>query len=163
MAIRNMASLGLTELQEPGSFNDYKVKMAVITQRVYSANDSFALCLFVWGVGWQLYSPLDTVEMINAATGWDMTLDEYVAVGERRINMMRAFNMREGFTRQDDQMKKKFFEPLKGTGPTAGVYMTRDQFEHAKDVYYELNGWDQITGNPTPEKLASLGLEWIQA
>ena len=163
MAIRNMASLGLTELQEPGSFNDYKVKMAAITQRVYSANDSFALCLFVWGVGWQLYSPLDAVEMINAATGWDMTLDEYVAVGERRINMMRVFNMREGFTRKDDQMKKKFFEPLKGTGPTAGVYMTREQFEHSKDEYYKLNGWDQTTGNPTPAKLASLGLEWIQA
>jgi aldehyde:ferredoxin oxidoreductase len=163
MAIRNMASLGLTELQEPGSFNDYKTKMAAITQRVYSANDCFALCLFVWGVGWQLYSPLEAVEMINAATGWDMTLDEYMAVGERRINMMRAFNMREGFTRKDDQMKKKFFEPLKGTGPTAGVYMTRDQLEHAKDEYYRLNGWDQATGNPTPEKLASLGLEWIQA
>jgi aldehyde:ferredoxin oxidoreductase len=119
MAQRNMASLGLTELQEPGSFNDYKTKMAAITQRVYSASDSFALCLFVWGLGWQLYSPLDAVEMINAATGWDMTLDEYVAVGERRINMMRAFNQREGFTRKDDEMKKKFFEPLKGTGPTA--------------------------------------------
>jgi aldehyde:ferredoxin oxidoreductase len=162
MAIRNMASIGLTELQEPGSFNDYKVKMTAVTQRVYSACDSFALCLFVWGVGWQLYSPLETVEMLNAATGWDMTLDEYLTVGERRINMMRAFNEREGFTREDDQMKKKFFEPLKGSGPTAGVYMTREQLEHAKDVYYQLNGWDQTTGNPTPEKLAALGLEWIQ-
>jgi len=162
MAMRNMASLGLTEFQEPGSFNDYKTKMAAITQRVYSSYDSFALCLFVWGVGWQLYSPLDAVEMINAAAGWDMTLDEFVAVGERRINMMRAFNMREGFTRKDDEMKKKFFEPLKGTGPTAGVYMTREQFEHSKDEYYRLNGWDQVTGNPTPKKLASLGLEWIQ-
>ncbi len=162
MAVRNMASIGLTEFQEPGSFNDYKTKMAAITQRVYSSYDSFALCLFVWGVGWQLYSPLDAVEMINAATGWDMTLDEFVAVGERRINMMRAFNMREGFTRADDDMKKKFFEPLKGTGPTVGVYMTREQFEHSKDEYYRLNGWDQVTGNPTPAKLASLGLEWVQ-
>jgi aldehyde:ferredoxin oxidoreductase len=162
MAQRNMAMLGLTELQEPGSINNYKVRMAAVTQRVYSALDSFALCLFVYGVGWQLYSPQDTVEIINAATGWDMTLDEFVTVGERRINMMRAFNMREGFTRKDDDMKKKFFEPLRGTGPTAGVYMTREQFEGMKDEYYRLNGWDPVTGNPTPEKLASLGLEWVQ-
>ena len=161
MAIRNMAQLGLTELQEPGSFNEYKVKMASITQRVYSAMDSFALCLFVWGVGWQLYGPQDTVDMINAATGWDMDVQELVTVGERRINLMRAFNMREGFTRRDDEMKKKFFEPLKGTGPTAGVFMTREDFERLKDEYYRLNGWDVATGNPTPEKLKALGLEWV--
>ena len=160
MAIRNMAQLGLTELQEPGSLNEYKMKMASVTQRVYSAMDSYALCLFVWGVGWQLYGPQDTVDMLNAATGWDMDVEELVTVGERRINMMRAFNMREGFTRKDDEMKKKFFEPLRGTGPTAGVYMTREEFERMKDEYYRLNGWNVASGNPTPEKLKSLGLEW---
>jgi aldehyde:ferredoxin oxidoreductase len=162
MAQRNMAQLGLTEEQEPGSINNYKVRMAATTQRVYSANDSFGLCLFVWGVGWQLYSPQETVDMINAAAGWDLTLDEFLTVGERRINMMRAFNMREGLTRKDDNMQKKFFEPLKGTGPTAGVYMTREQFEQMKDEYYLLNGWNLITGNPSLEKLTALGLDWIQ-
>ncbi len=161
MAIRNMAQLGLTELQEPGSLNAYKMKMASVTQRVYSAMDCFALCLFVWGVGWQLYSPQDTVDMLNSATGWDMDIKELVTVGERRINMMRAFNMREGFTRQDDEMKKKFFEPLRGTGPTAGVYMTREEFESMKDEYYRQMDWDVASGNPSPEKLKSLGLEWI--
>jgi aldehyde:ferredoxin oxidoreductase len=38
--------------------------------------------------------------------------------------------------------------------------MTREQFEHMKDEYYRLNGWDPVTGNPTSEKMVSLGLEF---
>jgi aldehyde:ferredoxin oxidoreductase len=161
MAQRNMAQLGLTELQPPGSITAEKVRMAYTTQKVFSALDSFALCMFVYGVGWQLYSPLETVEMINYATGWDMTLDEFLQIGERRINMMRAFNAREGFTREQDNLTKKFFIPLKGTGPTAGVYYKPEEFEFMKDTYYKLAEWDMTTGNPTPAKLSALGLDWL--
>lgn len=161
MAQRNMAQLGLTTLQAPGSITEEKVRMAYTTQKVFSALDSFALCMFVFGVGWQLYSPLETVEMINLATGWDMTLDEFIQVGERRINMMRAFNAREGFTAEDDKLTKKFFQPLKGTGPTAGVYYKPEEFDFMKQTYYHLAGWDPDTGNPSREKLSSLGLDWI--
>ena len=132
------------------------------TQQVYSALDTYSLCSFVYGVGWQLYGPEETVEMLRAATGWDMTLDEFLQVGERRINMMRAFNAREGLTRENDTLQKKFFKPLQGTGPNAGVHYTPEQFEHMKDAYYSYAGWDPATGNPTPEKLAALGLEWIE-
>jgi aldehyde:ferredoxin oxidoreductase len=161
MAIRNMAQLGLTELQEPGSITAEKVRMAYTTQKVFSALDSFSLCSFVYGVGWQLYSPQETVEMLNAATGWDMTLDEFLKLGERRINMMRAFNAREGFTSQDDKLQKKYFEPLKGSGPTAGRYFKPGEFEFMKDTYYKLADLDAVSGAPSEEKLAALGLDWI--
>ncbi len=162
MAQRNMAQLGLTSLQPPGSITAEKVRMAYTTQKVFSAQDTFALCSFVYGVGWQLYSPLETVAMLNAATGWDMTLDEFLEVGERRLNMMRAFNAREGFSKDDDQLTGKFFQPLKGSGPTAGVYYKPEEFEFMKETYYKLAGWDHKTGNPNKEKLASLGLDWIE-
>jgi len=163
MAIRNMAMLGLTELQQPGSITAEKVRMAYTTQKVYSAMDSFCLCSFVFGVGWQLYSPEEVVEMLNAATGWDMTLDEYLAVGERRFNMMRVFNAREGFTSQDDKLQKKYFIPLEGSGPTAGVYFKPGEFEFMKETYYKLADFDPQTGAPKKEKLAALGLEWAVA
>jgi len=161
MAKRNMAQLGLTNLQEPGTFNAEKIKMAYTTQKVFSAIDSLALCDFVWGVGWQLYSPEETVEMLNVATGWDITLDEYLKLGERRINMMRAFNARDGFTSKDDKLQKKYYKPLEGTGPTAGVHFKPEEFEQMKEEYYQLAGWNLTSGNPGKEKLASLGLEWI--
>ena len=75
--------------------------------------------------------------------------------------MLRAFNARLGFTRQDDTLPKKFFKPLQGTGPTAGVALQEDELERVKDVYYRLAGWDATTGNPTPQKLEELQLGWI--
>ncbi len=161
-ARKNLAELGFTQMQPPGSITEEKIRFLVKTQQAYSAYDSFSLCSFVFGIGWQLYGPEQTVEVLRAATGWDMTLDEFLQVGERRINMMRAFNAREGLTRENDTLQKKFFEPLKGTGPTAGVHYTPEQFEWMKDTYYRYAGWDPVTGNPTREKLASLGLEWVE-
>lgn len=162
LAMPRLNVLGLTALQPAGSLTDEKVRFLVTTQKVYAAMDTYALCSFVYGVGWQLYGPDETVEMLRAATGWDITLNELLEVGERRINMMRAFNAREGFTREKDALPIKFFMPLKGDGPTAGVHYTHEQIEHAKDVYYRLCGWDPGTGNPTPQKLAALGLDWIE-
>lgn len=162
LAIERMKELGLTKFVEPDSLDPEKVRMMATTQKVFSANDSFCLCSFVWGVGWTLYGPIEAVEMINAATGWDMTLEEYLKVGERRINMMRAFNAREGLNRENDRLTKKFFKPLQGSGPNAGFAFTPQQIESLKEAYYRFNGWDVATGNPTRQKLEQLGLEWAQ-
>ncbi len=79
--------------------------------------------------------------MIKAVTGWDVTMDELMAVGARRLNMMRMFNAREGFDRKQDKLPKKFFKALKGTGPTAGIALTHEEMEAALDEYYRLAGW----------------------
>ena len=160
-SIERMAELGLTDLQPYGSFNDEKARMIAVTQRAFSVLDSFNLCSFVWGVGFQLYGPIDIKDMLNAATGWDMSLEEVLQVGERRINMMRAFNSAAGFTREEDMLSKKLFRPLQGAGPTSGEMFDRTQFEKVKDAYYRHTGWDIASGNPAGEKLAQLGLEWI--
>jgi len=162
MATRNMAQLGLTEFQTPGSITPYKAKMVAATQKIYSAADTYCLCSFVWGVGWQLYSPEQIAEMLSYATGWDVTLEEVLRVGERRINMMRAFNMREGFDRSNDTIPSKFYKPLEGPGPNTSVHYEPAEFEHLLDDYYRAMEWDPRTGNPTPEKLAALGLDWVK-
>jgi aldehyde:ferredoxin oxidoreductase len=50
---------------------------------------------------------------------------------------------------------------LQGTGPTAGVYYSIDEFEHLKDEYYRLMGWNIDDGNPTEKKFSELGIEWV--
>ena len=47
--------------------------------------------------------------MVRAVTGWDVTVEELLIVGERRLNMMRAFNAREGINRKQDMLTEKFF------------------------------------------------------
>ena len=156
----------LAELGEFGNLDlrdlgDEKVQFAYRTQCFYSALDTLGLCQFVWGPSWQLYGPKETVELVHAGTGWDATMQELLEVGERRIHLLRAFNAREGIGKNADVLPKKLYEPLSGKGPTAGVAMTTEEFERARAVYYGLAGCDADTGYPTPEKLRSLGLEWL--
>jgi aldehyde:ferredoxin oxidoreductase len=99
------------------------------------------------------------VELVRAATGWDVTLDELMAVGKRRLNLMRTFNAREGFDRKQDKLPKKFYKALKGEGPTAGIALTHEEIESALDGYYKLAGWT-ANGVPTRAGLKQLEIEW---
>ncbi|HEV2055405.1 MAG TPA: aldehyde ferredoxin oxidoreductase family protein, partial [Methylomirabilota bacterium] len=149
------ASLPLTDL------SDAKVRFAFRSQCFYSALDTLGLCQFVWGPSWQLYGPSETVELVRSGTGWQATMEELLEIGERKINLMRAFNAREGMGKAADVLPKKLFQPLVGKGPTAGVALTTEEFDHARESYYRLAGWDPATGYPTPAKLRSLGLDWL--
>jgi aldehyde:ferredoxin oxidoreductase len=74
--------------------------------------------------------------------------------------MMRAFNAREGFDRQDDVLPEKLFKPLKG-GVSDGWALDREEVGAALEKYYEICGWDVNTGNPTRAKLDELDLAWV--
>ena len=157
-----LKDIGVPQTIKPFSLGDDKITFALQSQRFYSALDSADLCQFVWGPAWTLYGPAETVDMIKAVTGWsDFTLEEFMTVGERRLNMQRVFNAREGLSRADDKLPKKFFKVLAGTGPTANVALTQDELSQAQDTYYQMSGWDNVTGNPTPETLKRLELDWV--
>ncbi len=82
--------------------------------------------------------------------------------------MERAINAREGFSRNDDQAPPRWLkEPLEGAGKKLSFqdfYRTRDLDEQGYnqllDEYFHERGWDKQTGNPTEEKLSSLGLKF---
>jgi len=74
--------------------------------------------------------------------------------------MMRFFNSREGFTREDDTLPERLFKPLPD-GPSEGVALNREDFEKAKDLYYKFAGWDRNTGNPKDSTLKKLSLDWL--
>ena len=153
--------LGFDSPLELDSLGPDKVRFALKTQQFYSFLDTASLCQFVWGPAWSLYGPQETVDFVRAVTGWaDFDVDELMEIGERRLNMLRAFNAREGIGRREDRLPAKFFRPLTGTGPTAGVALDPAAIEGALDEYYRLAGWDGRTGNPTPDTLTRLGLEW---
>ncbi len=158
--LERLATLGLADPQPPRVLNEAKIRFAYETQKFYSFLDTADLCQFVFGPSWQLYGPEELVALMRAVTGWDVTLEEAMRVGERRLNMLRAFNAREGAGRDQDTLPKRLFEPLKG-GKTEGLSVDRAEWEAALTRYYEMAGWDPQTGMPTREKLAALGLEWI--
>lgn len=154
-----LALLGMPERLAPMSLGPEKVKFAYLTEVFYSMLDSVELCQFVWGPGWTLYGPQETANMVSAVTGWNVSVDELMAVGARRLNLFRTFNAREGFDRKQDKLPKKFFKALQGEGPTAGIALSHEEIEAALDEYYRLAGWTN-DGKPTKEALQKLDLAW---
>jgi aldehyde:ferredoxin oxidoreductase len=158
-----LKQLGIDHTIAPRSLGPDKVSFALKTQHFYSFLDSADLCQFVWGPAWTLYGPAETVGLVQAITGWnDFSMEELMTVGERRLNLLRLFNAREGLSRKDDKLPKKFFKALQGTGPTANVTLSPDELNQAQDLYFELSGWDKASGNPTPETMKRLQLDWVQ-
>jgi aldehyde:ferredoxin oxidoreductase len=151
--------IGLGSPQPAYSLTEEKVRFGYETEVFYSMMDSAELCQFVYGPTWTLYGPNETLEMMKAVTGWDLTIDELMEVGRRRLNLFRVFNAREGFGRKDDKLPKKFFKQLAGTGPTAGFALTHEEVDNAITHYYKLAGWTP-DGVPTPETLKKHDVEW---
>jgi aldehyde:ferredoxin oxidoreductase len=158
---KRLQDLKLFHPQEATVLNREKVEYALHTQYAYSAQDTVSVCNFVYGPAWQLMGPAELAEMVSAVTGWEVTVDELMEVGRRRLNMLRAFNAREGITRDADTLPKRMFdEPLQG-GASDGLYVDRAEFDAALEAYYEMNEWDPATGNPTRETLEGLGIGWV--
>jgi aldehyde:ferredoxin oxidoreductase len=159
--LERMAEIGLTNPMSDRVLNREKVKMALTTELDYCFIDSAQLCQFVYGPAWQVFGPKDQAELMRATTGWDWTVEDILKIGERRLNMLRAFNAREGVGREADTLPKRIYdEPLKG-GASDGVSVTRQEVEDALDIYYEMCGWDVATGKPTRARLEQLGLGWM--
>jgi aldehyde:ferredoxin oxidoreductase len=156
-----LAQIGLHEPMHPRLMNEEKVKFALRTQWSYSALDSVNLCQFVYGPTWQLYHMQQMADTVNAVTGWDVTVDELQELGERRLNMLRAFNAREGLGKEYDTLPDKMFEKALVGGKSDGRKLDRAEWLAHRDVYYRMAGWDAESGNPTAETLARLGLAWV--
>ncbi len=155
-----MAELGLLNPQSNKVLNTEKVRFAVYTQRFYSLLNTVGVCQFVWGPAWQLYGPGQLVDMVRAVTGWNVSLWELMKAGERSLNMMRAFNAREGFTSAEDKLSPKLFQPLLTGGRSDGIAVTEEEMAAALQVYYAMCGWDG-EGRPSRAKLEELGLDWV--
>ncbi|MFH2102992.1 MAG: aldehyde ferredoxin oxidoreductase family protein [Chloroflexota bacterium] len=156
-----LKAIGLGQPQPVYSLTPEKVRFAYLGELFYSMMDSAELCQFVFGPTWTLYGPNETVKMFRAVTGWDITIDELMNVGARRLNLMRIFNLREGLTRKDDNLPKKFYQPLKGSGPTAGFSISSEELESALDEYYKLAGWSKA-GVPEASTLDKLEIGWAK-
>ena len=154
-----LAELDLLDPQPEGSLGAEKVRYALYTQYLYSCMDTVNVCQFVWGPAWQLYGPGQLAEAVQAVTGWSVSLWELLKVGERRLNLLRAFNAREGVGAEADTVPPKLLIPLRD-GASDGVAVTAQEVEQAKAIYYQMAGWD-ADGRPTRAKLEELGLGWV--
>ncbi len=147
--------LGIYDPMPANELSTRKVNLFAQLHRWRNLQDSASYCYFVPWTYQQI------VELLNAATGWNTTVEELMLVGERAITLGRAFNVREGFTPADDRLPKRFFSPpLKGNLAEKQQAVDPARMEEMVHTYYYLMGWDQETGVPTRPTLERLGLDW---
>jgi aldehyde:ferredoxin oxidoreductase len=155
---KSAAALGITVAQPPRLLNAEKMKHFYILERWGSLEKAVGYCFF--GPSPRSFiHPDDVLLSLNAATGWNLSMDDALQIGERATNMARIFNLREGFSRKDDTLPERIFQGLEN-GPLQGLGLPREEFEQALTILYALKGWDAETGVPTRERLESLSLGW---
>jgi aldehyde:ferredoxin oxidoreductase len=141
---------------------DGKAEVAKWSQDYWVVIDSLLICKWVAALWSNPIGPVSVTllnEIANAVTSWNMPIKEMIEVGERGYNIERAFNIREGLTRDDDDIPSRFEEPLL-EGNSAGGTFTRKDLNRMLDEYYSLREWDK-QGIPTRKKLKKLDLEFV--
>ena len=129
-----------------------KAANVAVHQNWRTVFNSLVMCVFA------NLSPETVLELVNAANGWDCTLETLLQAGERGWNLKRVINNRLGLRRANDKLPEALLAPY-ADGGAAGYTIP---FEEMLSAYYDARGWDAETGYPTQDKLAELGLEWTQ-
>ncbi len=91
--------------------------------------------------------------MLNMATGWELSVDDLLPLGERIFNIKRALDCRLGLTASDDHLPGIVLRPLEG-----GTEGHVPDMEKLLADYYQYRGWDPNTGRPQAEKLRALDM-----
>ncbi|MFC2039058.1 aldehyde ferredoxin oxidoreductase family protein [Chloroflexota bacterium] len=97
------------------------------------------------------------VNMVNAATGWNLTVDGAIASTEREVNLFRAFNIRHGVS-VEVEAPSTLYSSVPEDGPAKGRDI-KPHWNHMLDEYYKHMGWDRKSGRPLLDTLKKLGLD----
>jgi aldehyde:ferredoxin oxidoreductase len=145
----------------------------------YAATDAVGLCSFATTARYGV-TPELLARMLSAATGIDFFESESLLLAGRRIvNLEKAFNVREGATREHDCLPHRLMnEVLPQTSakdddrskaapdrpsPVKESINSRAYLDRMLDEYYELHGWEKTTGLPRCKTLGDLDLGDVAA
>ena len=117
--------------------------------------DSLIWCKFLRKAFNDFYQ--ESAQVYTMITGWEMSPDELKQAGERINNLKKLFNIREGWSRQDDTLPPRSLQEKLPTGVVAGVGLTQEELDYMIAGYYRARGWNE-DGSVPNAKLADLGL-----
>jgi len=137
-----------------------KVRNFKALMTIWSAADALDFCIFAVAPT-RVLTLEQMAQMLAAVTGWRTSSYEIMRFGERRLHLMRLYNLREGLTAADDTLPDRFFDDPIPSGPWAGQRLDRAQFTTAIRTYYRMMGWDEA-GVPHYETLLDHHLAWAQ-
>ena len=124
-----------------------QAEMVVELEDFYAVVDSLILCRFLClpTIGPVLWDELRAI--YTAVTGLEVKAEEFRAIGAKINDLVRCFNVKEGISREDDRLPRRFYEH-----PVGSQVVDKEAFERMLDEYYALRGWDE-RGRPSKPSL----------
>ncbi len=118
--------------------------------------DGAGICLF----GTQVGGEMPIAEWLNAATGWELSDDDYLVIGERINQLRHAFNIREGINPIKDfkPHPRVYGDPPQEKGPFKKLTLDIDMLAES---YYDTMNWDVTTGKANKNYLERLDLKEV--
>jgi aldehyde:ferredoxin oxidoreductase len=152
MPLDALRAIGLDGV--PNGFSSSEVStFNGVTKGAMMFEDSLGVCRFNTRID-MLYLP----QAVNAVTGYDMDPMEALRVGQRAVNLLRAFNLRHGIGPELDAPSRRYGStPL--DGPAAGVGISL-HWPSMLANYYQILGWNE-QGIPKRETLEALGIGYV--
>jgi len=138
-------------------FFDGKARLVVWYEHIASIVNSLGTCICSSHM-FPALGPTLLSKLYSACTGWEISPRDLMKTGERIFNLMKAYNLRAGLSRKDDNYPQRFYEEPVNDGPAKGALLYQDDIDKMLDEYYEIRGWDIKTGIPSKQKLVELDL-----
>lgn len=106
--------------------------------RLWSALDALNICVFASSPTRPL--ALDHLtSLVTAVSGQEFGLGDLLGAGRLRLDLMRAYAVREGVAA--DELPARFHEEPITAGPYAGAVLSRESFAGARAALYAELGW----------------------
>lgn len=127
---------------------------------IFAVSDALGLCAFTTTAAYSLQEDL-IAELVETATGIDLTGEALLQVGRRILNLERCFNLRDGLCpATDDILPWRIMHEPQPDLPGGGEPMTPERLKRMLSEYYKLHGWDKH-GMPKKATLDALGLSFV--
>jgi aldehyde:ferredoxin oxidoreductase len=122
--------------------------------------DALGICYYTtWWADHSFLGPDDLAALVSEATGLTVSADELLLIGQRIVNVEKAFNtIHKGFSRKDDMPPKIFIEEPIKSGRFKGERLDESKWNEMLDEFYETHGWENNSGQQNREGLLRLGL-----
>ena len=120
------------------TIDETRGKVAADSEEYAAVYDTLPLCKFIrrcfTGKADRAGAWPSIAKLINATTGWHYDYDDVDMIGIRAHTIKKAFNIREGWTTEDDDLPWRWKHDPMTKGASAGYIVTEEELAYLKDI-----------------------------
>ena len=129
------------------NIDESAVPLAIETEDEAALMDSLILCKFLRGIFEDRFAAM--AEMLRLVTGVEHSVEELRATASRIVTAKKLFNIRQGWTPEEDRLPDRFMEDLLPNEARGSSVLSRDKLSALIIAYNQARGWTPDGWIPT--------------